>query len=138
MSTWVPDLGTFVLNRSVNWFEAEITWLDRPARLDIDRETGGAVVLSGSEKAYFGANIHTILADSFFLNYTIGESARVFLQKSMDRLRRNGERADELPDGEKQFVETMRVFVPHIGDELIRSAFEIVLRAFPENEVAGQ
>lgn len=107
-------------------------------RLDIDRETGGAVVLSGSEKAYFGANIHTILADSFFLNYTIGESARVFLQESMDRLRRNGERADELPDGEKQFVETMRVFVPNIGDELIRSAFEIVLRAFPENEVAGQ
>lgn len=38
VSTWVPDLGTFVLNRSVNWFEAEITWLDRPARLDIDRE----------------------------------------------------------------------------------------------------
>ena len=38
VSTWVPELGTFVLNRLVNWFEAEVEWLGQPARLDIDRE----------------------------------------------------------------------------------------------------
>ena len=38
VSTWVPELGTFTLNRLVNWFEAEVEWLGQPARLDIDRE----------------------------------------------------------------------------------------------------
>ena len=38
VSTWVPELGTFVLNRLVNWFEAEVEWLGQPVRLDIDRE----------------------------------------------------------------------------------------------------
>ncbi len=35
-------------------------------RLTIDRETGNALVKNGSDKEYFGANIHTILADGFF------------------------------------------------------------------------
>lgn len=38
VSIWVPELGTFTLNRLVNWFEAEVEWLGQPARLDIDRE----------------------------------------------------------------------------------------------------
>ena len=38
VSVWVPDLGTFVLNRTVNWFEAEVKWRGAAARLDIDRE----------------------------------------------------------------------------------------------------
>ena len=38
VSIWVPELGTFTLNRQVNWFEAEVEWLGQPARLDIDRE----------------------------------------------------------------------------------------------------
>ena len=103
-------------------------------RLDINRETGQAVVMVNSNKAYFGANIHTILADSFFLNYTIGESAREFLQLSMDRLRRDGTQGDTLSDEELRFVESIRKFTPHIGDELIRSAFEIALRAFPRKK----
>lgn len=37
-------------------------------RLDIDSETGNAIVINGSSKEYFGANIHTILADSFLIN----------------------------------------------------------------------
>lgn len=38
VSIWVPELGTFTLNRLVNWFEAEVEWLGQPTRLDIDRE----------------------------------------------------------------------------------------------------
>lgn len=38
VSIWVPELGTFTLNRLVNWLEAEVEWLGQPARLDIDRE----------------------------------------------------------------------------------------------------
>lgn len=38
VSIWVPELGTFTLNRLVNWFEAEVEWLGQTARLDIDRE----------------------------------------------------------------------------------------------------
>ena len=38
VSIWVPELGTFTLNRLVNWFEAEVEWMGQPARLDIDRE----------------------------------------------------------------------------------------------------
>lgn len=38
VSIWVPELGTFTLNRLVNWFEAEVEWLGQPVRLDIDRE----------------------------------------------------------------------------------------------------
>ena len=38
VSIWVPELGTFTLNRLVNWFEAEVEWLGQPARLDIVRE----------------------------------------------------------------------------------------------------
>ncbi|MGN8967048.1 AAA family ATPase [Intestinimonas sp. HCP28S3_D6] len=106
-------------------------------RLDIDGRTGNAAVMTGSDKAYFGANIHTILADSFFLDYTIGESARAFLQTSFDRLQKDMERIDALPDTEKRFIATMREFVPHIGDDLIRRAFEITLQRFPEREEPG-
>ena len=49
----------------------------------------------------------------------------------MDRLRRDGTQGDTLSDEELRFVESIRKFTPHIGDELIRSAFEIALRAFP-------
>ncbi len=31
-------VSIWVLNRLVNWFEAEVEWLGQPARLDIDRE----------------------------------------------------------------------------------------------------
>lgn len=36
-STYVEDLGTFVLNRQVGWYEAEVDWLDGKVRLDFDK-----------------------------------------------------------------------------------------------------
>ena len=68
----------------------------------------------------------------------IADSARAFLQTSFDRLQRDMERIDALPDTEKRFIATMREFVPHIGDDLIRRAFEITLQRFPSREEPGQ
>ena len=39
VSVWVPDLGTFVLNRSVNWFQADVDWLGQSIQLTYDRGT---------------------------------------------------------------------------------------------------
>ena len=37
VSTWVPDLGTFVLNRSVNWFQADVEWQGQSVQLVYDQ-----------------------------------------------------------------------------------------------------
>lgn len=37
VSTWVDGLGTFTLNRSVNWFQADVEWLGQPIQLTYDR-----------------------------------------------------------------------------------------------------
>ncbi len=43
VSTWVSGLGTFVLNRSVNWYQAEVEWLDQPIQLTYDPDTEAAM-----------------------------------------------------------------------------------------------
>ena len=39
VTTWVSGLGTFVLNRSVNWFQADVDWLGQSIQLTYDRGT---------------------------------------------------------------------------------------------------
>ena len=90
-------------------------------RLTIDRETGNALVKNGSDKEYFGANIHTILADGFFLDYTIGEYSRSFLQNAFSRLERYADHGD----ADESFLMSMEQLIPHIGDRMIRRAFEL-------------
>ncbi len=99
---------------------------DNITRLSIDLQTGRAVVMCGSDKEYFGANLHTIFADSFFLDYSIGEYSRVSLQEHLNRIHEI-ERKKEFTEADAQYVEKLRVFVSHIGDSLIRRAFEICL-----------
>ena len=36
-STYVEGIGTFVLNRQVKWYEAEVDWLEGKIRLDFDQ-----------------------------------------------------------------------------------------------------
>ena len=102
-------------------------------RLDIDRGGGNAVVMQGSGKNYFGANIHTILADGFFLRFTIGESSRIFLQQAFSRLLEAGDHPHDLDEASWQFIRRMKEFVPYIGDDLIRWAFEKVLDVIERN-----
>ena len=37
ISTWAEGLGTFVLNRQFNWFQAEVDWMGQPVQLTYDR-----------------------------------------------------------------------------------------------------
>ncbi|MGN0493617.1 MAG: AAA family ATPase [Acutalibacteraceae bacterium] len=94
-------------------------------RLDVDSR-GYCVIKNGTDKAYFGANIHTILADGFFLDYTIGEYARVFLQEKLDWLKELSGR-DSLTAEEKYAVQELKKAVPFIGDTLIRNCFKMLL-----------
>lgn len=104
---------------------------DEITRLDIDSDTGNAIVRNGSDKEYFGANIHAILADSFFLTSTIGEYSRRYLQNAYDRLvhyYRSGTSDQESQD----YVRTMQKLLPHIGDQLICRAFELIIEQLEE------
>ena len=59
VSTWVEGLGTFTLNRTVDWFEATVDWLGSEIALDFDRgvpeemasaqETGRALMASQAD-----------------------------------------------------------------------------------------
>ena len=77
------------------------------------------MVKNGSDKEYFGANIHTILADGFFLDYTIGEYSRSFLQNAFSRLEMYADHGD----ADESFL--MEQLIQHIGDRMIRRAFEL-------------
>lgn len=99
-------------------FSEEVT------RLDIDKETGLSIVRNGAGRECFGANIHTILADGFFLDYTIGEDSRVQLQSLYDRLKRCVSERGKSGARDDSFIESVKVITPRIGDEFIRAAFE--------------
>ena len=97
-------------------------------KMDFDN-MGLCKIYSNVEKSYLAANIHTIMADGFFLNYTIGEQARVFLQSKFDLLKGWAKKKNELTDGEKAEIEQMKNFVPEIGDEMIRYSFDNLLKS---------
>lgn len=101
---------------------------DNITRLTIDSELGNAVVLRGSEKEYFGANLYTIFADGFFLDYTIGEYSRYWLQDNLNHVRELEEK-ETLTEDECQYIKSLKLFVMHIGDPLIRRAFEVCLES---------
>lgn len=90
-------------------------------RFDVNKE-GYCIVNNDPDKRYFGANIHAILADGFFLKYTIGEYARVFLQQSFSWLREAAEK-EQLTDEEERKLQELRSVVPQIGDAGIRRQF---------------
>lgn len=99
-------------------------------RFDMD-DLGYCIIKNNSQKQYFGANIHTILSDGFFLEYTIGEYARVFLQDAFQWLKTLTERQDTLlTDDEQKRIQEIRQIVPVIGDDMIRKSFENMLRHF--------
>ena len=114
---------------------------DEVTRLNIDPQSGRAIVHQGAGKEYYGANIHTILSDGFFLEYTIGEESREFLQSSFQHLlelTERKERGNEIDGQEDQaFLTMMQKLLPHIGDNLIRQAFLLALKALGPGEEGG-
>lgn len=95
-------------------------------RLDINRQTGQGLAAAETKARYFGANIHNIMADGFFLESTIGEYARSYLLQLQRRLRaildgKNTAAAD------RAWLAVQRSIVEQIGDDLIRGVFEYLM-----------
>ena len=96
-------------------------------RIDYD-EVGKCHISQHTDKPYFAANIHSIMADGFFLNYTIGEQARLFLTDKLGLLRAMADHRDKLTQEELEEVQAMHNFIGNIGDDLIRMSFENLLQ----------
>lgn len=83
-------------------------------------EMGYGHITQDVRKPYFAANIHTIMADGFFLEYTIGERSRKFLQEKVLWLQQLINSNRELTQEEANDVSLLRDFLPNIGDSMIR------------------
>lgn len=94
-------------------------------RLRMDDE-GYAMVLPETDTPTFAGGIHSIMANEFFLKFTIGEYSRSFLSKNLKRLRIIKERGIK-SDEDKTFVGEMKLVEPNIGDILIRNYFTSLL-----------
>lgn len=94
-------------------------------RMDYDGR--GRCIISQNNKSTFAANIHSIMAESFFLEYTIGEQARTILTEKFTFLKDCYQRRHNLSEDELLEIHHIRTLVPHIGDELIRYSFTSIL-----------
>lgn len=98
--------------------------------IKMDYDENGKCVISESEKPYYAANIHSIMADGFFLEYTIGEQARIFLEDKFKLLQRLTCMNRNLSSSEKEELTMIRSLIPNIGDALIRHCFCMMLEEF--------
>lgn len=95
-------------------------------RLDIDRQTGQGLAVAETATRYFGANIHEIMADGFFLESTIGEYARSYLLQLQGRLRDVLEEKNTAAV-DRAWLSVQRSIVEQIGDDIIRGVFEYLM-----------
>lgn len=98
--------------------------------IKMDYDENGKCVISESKKPYYAANIHSIMADGFFLEYTIGEQARIFLEDKFKLLQRLTCMNRNLSSSEKEELTVIRSLIPNIGDALIRHCFCMMLEKF--------
>lgn len=98
--------------------------------IKMDYDENGKCVISESKKPYYAANIHSIMADGFFLEYTIGEQARIFLEDKFKLLQRLTCMNRNLSSSEKEELTMIRSLIPNIGDALIRHCFCMMLEKF--------
>lgn len=98
--------------------------------IKMDYDENGKCVISESKKPYYAANIHSIMADGFFLEYTIGEQARIFLEDKFKLLQRLTCMNRNLSSSEKEELTMIRSLIPNIGDALIRHCFFMMLEKF--------
>ena len=103
VSIWVPELGTFTLNRLVNWFEAEVEWLGQPARLDIDREEDWDACVEQAKALMAGQKGWDEKVRAF--------AAQELLDQANDWARDAAEHEDGEPEeiGREQFMERLEL-----------------------------
>lgn len=95
--------------------------------IKMDYDDKGLCIISTAEKPSFAANIHSIMADNFFLKYTIGEQARLFLSEKFDLFKGMLRRRDDLSEEDRAEIKKMTDLLPSIGDELIRHSFASII-----------
>ena len=96
-------------------------------RIDYD-EDGECVVYDTSEKPFFAANLFSIMADGFFLDFTIGEYARRYLEELYNFLKGLIERHPMITEDEHVRLQQIKKVLPYIGDEMIRHSFTQIIR----------
>ena len=94
-------------------------------RMDYDDK--GLCVISQRNKSTFAANIHSIMADSFFLEYTIGEQARTILTEKFAFLKDCYQRKESLTKSEIAEIYHISAIAQNIGDELIKYSFTSII-----------
>lgn len=112
MSTHSPFMLSDVLSEQV-------------IRMDYDDR--GMCVITQKIKSTFAANIHSIMADSFFLEYTIGEQARLILTEKFSFLKDCYQRRNFLSNEDLAEISRIGVMAQNIGDELIRYSFTSII-----------
>jgi len=122
-----PDASMQVILTTHSPFMLSDVTSSQVTRVDYN-EKGECVVVPESGKSYFAANIHTIMADGFFLDYTIGEYAREYLTERFHFLQEMLNRYPDLSADEWEVVKQIKEIVPYIGDEMIRHSFTMILR----------
>ena len=90
-STYVEDLGTFVLNRQVGWYEAEVDWLDGTVRLDFDKGEPEAMK-SAQDTA------RALLSDARSWDQRVRAFAAGQLTDLANQWAQDGEEGDEAPE----------------------------------------
>jgi len=94
-------------------------------RLGINDQTGEGYAESDTQTRYFGANIHDITADGFFLKSTIGEHARSHLLDLQKELKRVLSKPEHSVD--RDWLARWQLIVDQIGDDIIRGIFQLLI-----------
>lgn len=123
----------FLISTHSPFFLSDVTQANI-LRLDIDRQTGRGLAAADTQARYFGANIHDIMADSFFLESTIGEYARDYLIELQKQLKAVIAREGTVT-ADRAWLAVQRSVVQQIGDSIIRGVFA---RLMDEAEAALQ
>lgn len=92
-------------------------------RLQADQD-GYCRVLPKVESSTFAAGIHSIMANDFFLNYTIGEYSRQYISGLIKRLKAIIKLKNNIDEIDRKFICEARVVSSSIGDRIIRAYIE--------------
>lgn len=130
-----PSLQLQLIVSTHSPFMLSDTLTSQVTRIDYDEEDGRCIVLEPSSKQYFAANIFSIMSDGFFLDYTIGEYARGFLEEKYQFLKRLLNNSSTISVADLEEIGKIQRLLPYIGDEMIRHSFELIINHLQNAEV---
>lgn len=111
-STYVDGLGTFVLNRQVGWYEAEVDWLEGTVRLDFDK--GEAEAMKAAQNT-----ARALLSDAQSWDQRVRTFAAEQLTDLANQWAQDGEEADEAPEeiSPQDFMGRMELDAIQVDDQ---------------------